>query len=467
MLLIALVLPVASTMNIMDHEISTTSILVETNAPLIQSTNVDWWPMFHHDPQHSGFSSSTAPNTKKILWTFKSKNEFGFYASATVVDGRVYTATLGVNGMFPGVTKMFKHNCSGKVYCLDADTGAIIWQYTSRFGAYATPAVVGGKVFVCSGCWYYQGDNVTYDMGGDVYCLDATNGSLLWEYRDCGLTMGGPIVVDGKLYFGSINSSFHGWGVWCFNTSTGQKLWKYPCLSSTPEGPLAVADGKIYVSNEGSSDKFVCLNASTGELIWKWNEGNAEEIMAGSSVANGKVYVATEGYGEIIGNKTIWYPGDLHCLDAETGHFLWQANLNSTFDWCTPAVAYGNVYVGSGMGQILNPPKEEGRGNFYCVNATTGHLVWKRTGLFPEKKLYLLSSGCLSPSVADGKVYFGCDAFFGPSFFCLNAFTGKTLWTYNQYHPFMSKNFCTSPAIADGKVFVGSLGPFGKLICFG
>ena len=458
MTLIILVLPIAG-INIVKNEVSGTSTMVKKDPSFIVSTTVDWWPMFHHDPQHSGLSSSTAPNTKHILWTFKAKNECSFYGSAAVVNDRVYTATIGVNNGFPGLTKITKNNYSGKVYCLDANTGEVIWQYTSRYGTWATPAVANGKVYVCSGLWWWSFDNITLDHVGDVFCLDATNGNLLWEYRDCQYVIGGPVITDGKLYFGSFNDS-NGW-VWCFNASNGQKLWNYEC--NDPIGPVTVVNGKVYVSIRRSYDKFLCLNATTGEMIWTWNEGYIEEIYAGSSVAEGRVYVATMGYGYIDPNGTYWVPGDLHCLDAETGTLLWEANLGTGFTWGSPAVAYGNVYIGTGDG-LCNT----GKGGFYCVNASTGNLVWKHDGLFPEQGKYLAYSGSLSPAIADGKVYFGCESvLFNNCFFCLDAFTGKTLWTYRN---FAINKQCSNVAIANGKVYVGFasclFGLTGSLICF-
>ena len=29
---------------------------------------VDWWPMYHHDLQLTGYTTSTAPDTNKVLW---------------------------------------------------------------------------------------------------------------------------------------------------------------------------------------------------------------------------------------------------------------------------------------------------------------------------------------------------------------------------------------------------------------
>lgn len=436
----------------------------EKNEPI----SIDWWSMFLHDPEHSGYSSSPAPGTKKILWTYTDKKEYGFYASTSIVDGKVYAGTIGQNLALPSITNHLKHNCSGSVLCLNANTGDILWKYTSRYGIMATPAVANGKVVVCSGTWDWF-VNKSYNLVGDVFCLNATNGQLIWEYQNCCYVEGSPVIENGLVYFGSFketSSGILGW-VWCFNSSTGALVWRKPL--DYPRGPVTVANGKVYVALAGGNkDKLQCLDAQTGETLWVWNEGNQEEIMAGSTVAKGKIYVATEGYGMIVNqNLTQWIPGDLHCLDADTGTLLWQANLNTSFYWSTPAVAYGNVYLGSGMGQIVNAQKY-GRGVFYCVNATTGQVVWKNTRLFPEKKLYYLSSGCYSPAIADGKVYVGCDAFLGPSFFCFDAFTGKTFWTYKRFVPFFpfSNNCCESPSIADGKVIEVSSGTLGKIICF-
>ncbi len=50
------------------------------------STSSDW-PMFHHDHVHSGYSTSTAPNTNQTLWTYKTDGTVG---SPAVANGKVY-----------------------------------------------------------------------------------------------------------------------------------------------------------------------------------------------------------------------------------------------------------------------------------------------------------------------------------------------------------------------------------------
>ncbi len=77
------------------------------------SGNVDWWPMFHHDLTHEGYSTSNAPNTNQILWS----NATGgaVWSSPAVAEGVVY---IGSN--------------DGNVYALSTSTGAFIWSYHNR-----------------------------------------------------------------------------------------------------------------------------------------------------------------------------------------------------------------------------------------------------------------------------------------------------------------------------------------------
>jgi hypothetical protein len=109
----------------------------------------------------------------------------------------------------------------------------------------------------------------------------------------------------------------------------------------------------------------------------------------------------------------------------------------------SPAIAYGNVYIGS-----------SGKGLF-CLNASSGELVWQ----------YLINNGIwCSPAVADNKIYFGNDPCCGTSeyFFCNDAFTGEMIWMYSIGG---EEGLKSSPAIAAGKVFIGAGN--GKVFAFG
>ena len=335
--------------------------------------SVDWWPMFHHDLCHTGFSTSSAPQTNHVKWSYTTAGKV--HSSPTIVNGKLY---VGSN--------------DGKIYCLDADTGDFIWNYTTGNAVWSTPAIADEKLYV--GSW-----------GGKIYCLDADTGDFIWNYTTGDYVVSSPAIYNGKLYVGSGDCK-----IYCLDADTGKLIWNYttsPVLSSP-----AIADGKVYV---GADAKIYCLDAETGELIW--NTCDLGCVMDSSpAVADGKVYVGAGGY--------------IHCLDAETGESIWSY-LTGGWVWSSPAIANGKIYVGSiyvdsedgeiycldadtgeliwsyttGGGVYSSPAIADGKlyvGSYdqkiYCLDADTGELIWSyTTGDRVES----------SPAIADGKLYVG------------------------------------------------------------
>jgi len=259
---------------------------------------IDWWPMFHHDLSHTGYSTSKAPNTNNTIWSYTTGDDV--FSSPAVVHGKVYVGSGD-------------HN----VYCLNASTGDFVWNYTTGEWVDSSPAVADGKVYVGSH------DNNTY-------CLNASTGAHIWNYTTGEWVdwFSSPAVADGKVYVGSSDAN-----VYCLNASTGDFIWNYTTGEWVDSSP-AVAYGKVYV---GSGDSNVyCLNASTGDFIWNYTTG--EPVFSSPAVADGKVYVGS-------------MDRNVYCLNASTGDFIWNYTTGSSV-LSSPAVADGKVYVGSEDGKV-------------------------------------------------------------------------------------------------------------------
>jgi len=328
------------------------------------------WSMFRHNPRHTGYTESPAPNTNQTQWTYTTSGNV--YSSPAVADGMVF---VGSN--------------DGNVYALDQHTGAHIWNYSTGSAVMSSPAVADGKVYVGSNdskvyaldqytgahIWNYTtGDWITSSpavadgkvfvgsFDGKVYCLDAATGEHIWNYSTGGLGWSSPAVADGKVYIGSGDGK-----VYCLDVATGAHIWNYTTGDWITSSP-AVADGMVFVgSNDGN---VYALDQHTGAHIWNYSTG--DRVYSSPAVADGKVYVGSRD------NKT-------YCLDASTGTFIWNyptSNLVSS----SPAVADGKVYVGSKDNKV------------YCLDAATGAHVWSYT-----------TGDCVesSPAVADGMVFVG------------------------------------------------------------
>ena len=224
---------------------------IEQDNDFITQSDVDWWPMFHHDSSHSGYSTSNAPTTNQTLWNYTTS--YNVFSSPAVANGKVYIGSE-----------------EGSVYCLDASTGAKLWNYTTKAPVFNAAAVADGQVYIGS-------------VDGSVYCLDASTGAKLWNYTTGNRVHSSPAVVEGKVYIGS-----HDHSVYCLDASTGAKLWNY-----TTKAPVfnaaAVADGQVYIGSE--DDNVYCLDSSTGAKLWNYTTKAA--VVSSPAVADGKVYIGS------------------------------------------------------------------------------------------------------------------------------------------------------------------------------
>ncbi|RLF56239.1 MAG: hypothetical protein DRN27_09775, partial [Thermoplasmata archaeon] len=372
------------------------------------------WSMFHKDLQHSGNSTSIAPDTNNVLWDYETDSSIR-WSSPAIVENKVYIGSY-----------------DKKVYCLDAVTGVKVWEFETDGYIWSSPAVEENKVYIGS-----------YDK--KVYCLDAVTGVKVWEFETGGSIRSSPAVYDDKVYIGSNDGK-----VYCIYASNGTQKWSFTNshgwdLSSSP----AIVDGKVYVGS-------YCLDAQTGTELWSFQIIGEyySVIVTGSSpaVIDDRVYLGVSpSYG---GN-----PSYLCCFDAnptddseDEGYddidgvnydLIWMFETNGVSETSSPAVANGKVYFGSWDNKI------------YCLDAQGND-----DGTTTELWNYSLNVPIYSsPSVSDGKVYIGSNT---PDnkIYCLEAENGDLIWSY-----LTGGSVESSPSVYNGRLFVGSMDGF--VYCFG
>lgn len=281
------------------------------------------WPMFRHNLQHTGATDETVPDELKLIWSYH-----------TGSSGGGETPVISNNKVFGG-------SCRG-IYCLDADTGDLIWDFVTE-NVDSSPAVYEGKVFVGS-------------EGNKTFCLSADTGKLIWSY-DMGGGKSTPAVYEGKVFAGSNDKN-----IYCLSAGTGELIWEYKTGGFVISSP-AIYGGKVFV---GSNDKKVyCLNADTGELIWCYRTQGI--IHSSPAVSDDKVFVGS-------------WDGRLYCLGADTGKLIWSYETRDRVVDSSPAVSNDKVFVGSDT-------------KIYCINANIGELIWS------------YKTGNSYPVISEGKVF--------------------------------------------------------------
>jgi outer membrane protein assembly factor BamB len=135
------------------------------------------------------------------LWNFTSSSEIVF--SPVVADGFVYVKSGPSGGSY------------SILYCINASTGAQVWNKTGLFYRFA---VANGYVYVSQG------------SPGAVFCLSASTGAQLWNYS-YGTLAGTPVVKEGVVYVGGYNytrsTGIDAGFICALDAETGRKLWSF------------------------------------------------------------------------------------------------------------------------------------------------------------------------------------------------------------------------------------------------
>jgi outer membrane protein assembly factor BamB len=276
----------------------------------------DDWGQYRHDPTRTGDQphSSVLADPAKVpnlavrwQWPSAPAGEGGsFYASPVVIDGRVFIGST-----------------SGAFYALDANTGALLWQYPPT----PQPLLIGSCGMV--------GDVQAFGAYGILSSASPYKHTIIFGAPDPDPT------VDGGL--GSAR-------LYALDQATGVLVWK--------SDVVARVNG--------------CTSGATGEQ---------HERIAYSSplVHRDRVYVGIhDGADDPIQN------GKLVALDADTGHIMPAFNFVATSArgggiWTAPAAEDDDVLFTTGNTKdgVVSEPVPNHALSMISVDARTGALEWQ------------------------------------------------------------------------------------------
>ncbi len=194
-------------------------------------------------------------------------------------------------------SRLFASSGDSNLYCLDAQTGHVIWS----------TYVAGWSLAFASSAHYLM---VSPKEGDAIKLVNASNGSVVWSYPTSETSMGLAISPN-ETEFASVNSSGSSETTIVFNRA-GHVLWTSPDASNAV---AFSADSKYLVTESpnfsgAATDVVHVFNAQTGEELWSttlppaaatpvWNHGEdgvlyvsrgANTILVGSA-ENGQVYI--------------------------------------------------------------------------------------------------------------------------------------------------------------------------------
>ena len=320
------------------------------------SSGGDWprWrgPDLNGISPEKGWQAQWPAEGPKRLW--KASVGTGF-SSFSVSDGRVYTMGNTTN--------------TDWVFCLEAITGKRVWGHSypcplaaNNFegGPCATPTVADGRVY-------------TFSRKGDLFCLDAAKGSVIWSKnlnRELGLEIptwgcASSALVEGAMVVVNMGSA----GV-ALDRKSGKVVWvsaKGPGAYATPV-PLKIGSERCLAIM--SRQSLVAVKAADGHEVWSYPWKTDYDVNAADPIVSGDKVFISSGYN---------HGGAVLKVAGQTPEKVWEnKNLRNHFNSCV--LWQGHLYG----------PDDSG---LRCVAFETGELKWS----YPE-----FGKGSLM--VADGKL---------------------------------------------------------------
>ena len=286
-----------------------------------------------------------------------------------------------------GGGKLFVFDTEGKVWAVDAASGAPVWQKSLRVSGDGSSSVFGGGVSYDAGRIY-----VTTGTG-QVAALDAESGDEIWKVQPSGPLRGAPTLAFGNVFVMTQDNQ-----IFALDAATGEIEWNRAGSSglSGVFGVAAPAAGAGTVIAGYSSGELIAYRYENGTELWgdalartniSTSVGSLTDVDADPIIDGGRVYALGQGGRmaayELLSGRRIWdlslagistpaVAGDwifvltddarLLAIARATGKVRWISELPHWKDekdkegeifWSGPALAGGKLYVASTRGALV------------------------------------------------------------------------------------------------------------------
>lgn len=348
-----------------------------------------------------GYYSYTIPNatTNTVVFATSDGEVHGYSTKDGKMkwEKKVGPEDQGIPNKFMVYDNDIFFDYTNLLFSFDDETGNIKWVYVKNlnYGSGSSPEPSTNYVFT--------GDAYTPPgfNEGNVYCVNRQSGALVWKRK---LTEGVEAItektIDDLVYVGTRGFKMGENGeedygkLHCFKASTGDSLWTFD-FTDRPElsfnggavfGKPAVWGNYIYITTTKGATKgaIVCLNRFSGEKIWATNTPNGYH--AGVTIDP----ISAKGYAvaNLIFYSFDLYSGNLKLLEQDVlGSVLYE-----------PIIYNHLVYLFTAGGSFQARKPEDGKlvyesiNKYYTPLYVFGNLVNGVLYMISEDHIYALEA---------------------------------------------------------------------------
>lgn len=215
----------------------------------------------------------------------------GFTIEKLWTDSASIFTRLGIDSR-----NLYFGNSLGHAKAIDKKTGELKWTAPTGASLFSRPESNGVKVYIPGGVHA-------------LMVMDAATGEMLKSIPSNGAYAADGLIVGDNLYQGGYKK-FEKWDM-----AADTLVWRLDSLGNYCQAAPVVDGNELFF---GAWDTFLrAVDATTGELLWKWNNGKSANMLGPGNV----VPVVTDSMVIIVAPDRY-----MTAIDRKTGKTIWRVN---------------------------------------------------------------------------------------------------------------------------------------------
>jgi quinohemoprotein ethanol dehydrogenase len=293
-----------------------------------------------------------------FAWDYDTQTNRGLEATPIVVDGVMYTS-----------------GSTGKAYALDARTGKELWTFDPKSDLSGTRRSCCDEVNRGVAVW--QGKVYVASFDGRLFALNAATGAVIWQAdtiidRKRGYTVtGAPEVAGHVVVIGNAGGEYDARGyVSAYDLDTGKFAWRFFTVPGDPSKPFEHPELEMASKTWDPESRW---DMGGGGTVWDMIHYDPELNLVYLGTGNGTFF--DQSRRSPAGGDNLFIASIL-AVNADTGRLVWHYQEAPGEGWDYDAVQpliLTDLKLGGKLRKVLMQASKTGF--FYILDRKTGQLL--------------------------------------------------------------------------------------------